>query len=248
MERLEGLYWRSSKARNHLRQVRRHDTQVIQSGIGAVHDTPCTMMIPRMLKVARETREREPILLLTERNPRKWAARRAQLHGSAPQLAGKDPKGALPPGSSSERAPADPRTPRTSHSLQSTVPWDAQHLYTNLIVKSPILLSVPGSTPHLYTNLIVKSPILRSVPECPIWLVLGHFGAVWLWYICYCKCQCQDMYQQISFTWYKKHVDSTQARTPALHITMMRMHRRIPSLLSCLSYHPVTWLEQSYSN
>lgn len=67
------------RVRRHVTQVilsiRRHVTQVIQSGIGAVYDTPYKMMIAYMLKVARETRESEPILLLTERNPQKWAAR-----------------------------------------------------------------------------------------------------------------------------------------------------------------------------
>ena len=45
-----------AKAEDLLTLVRKYVTEVIQSGVGAVHDTPYTMMIPYILKVARETR------------------------------------------------------------------------------------------------------------------------------------------------------------------------------------------------
>ncbi len=75
--------------------VRKYVIEVIQSGVGAIHDTPYTMMIPYILKVARETRGTEPILLLTERNPQEWAARRVHSHGVTPQLVCNDPRSAF---------------------------------------------------------------------------------------------------------------------------------------------------------
>ena len=83
------------RAQHLLTIVRKHVTEVIQSDIGAIHDTPYTMMIPYILKVARETRGSEPILILTERNPHEWAARRVQSHGDTPQLVCNDPRGAF---------------------------------------------------------------------------------------------------------------------------------------------------------
>jgi hypothetical protein len=84
-----------AKAEDLLTLVRKYVTEVIQSGVGAVHDTPYTMMVPYVIKVARETRNSEPILPLTERNPQEWAARRVQTHELTPQLACKDPRGAF---------------------------------------------------------------------------------------------------------------------------------------------------------
>jgi len=75
--------------------MRRHVTEVIKSGIGAVHDVPYVFMVPYIMKVAREERDTESVLIATERDPQEWAKRRVEKHQSTPQLVCKDPNGAF---------------------------------------------------------------------------------------------------------------------------------------------------------
>lgn len=82
------------RTNNFIASLREHVTTVIQSGgVGAVHDVPYVLMVPFIMEVAREARGVEPIVLLTERNPREWAARRMEKHSVTPQLICKDARG-----------------------------------------------------------------------------------------------------------------------------------------------------------
>lgn len=78
-----------------LTSMTHHVTQVVKSGVAAVHDVPYVLMIPYIMQVAKEERSVDPILLLTERDPQEWAKRRVEKHRTTPQLVCKDPQGAF---------------------------------------------------------------------------------------------------------------------------------------------------------
>lgn len=75
--------------------LRSHVADVVGSGVGAIHDIPYTIMVPYIIKLAKETRGTEPIILLTERDPKKWAIRRVEKHELTPQLVCDDTKRAF---------------------------------------------------------------------------------------------------------------------------------------------------------
>jgi len=68
-------------ALTYVNELKRFIREVIDSSIGAVHDTPYSYMTNYVLHVAKEVRGPMSLILLqTEREPNRWAERRAQAH------------------------------------------------------------------------------------------------------------------------------------------------------------------------
>ena len=71
----------------YVREIKRWIRQVIVSGIGAVHDTPYTFMAKYVFEVAAKERMKHSvsslpptIVITSERDPTRWASRRAETH------------------------------------------------------------------------------------------------------------------------------------------------------------------------
>jgi hypothetical protein len=67
-------------ADRYVEKLRGYIREVILSPIGAVHDTPYSFMTKYVMEVATKERGIAPILMHSEREAQRWAARRAEAH------------------------------------------------------------------------------------------------------------------------------------------------------------------------
>mmetsp|Transcript_17721 Transcript_17721/g.32181 ORF Transcript_17721/g.32181 Transcript_17721/m.32181 type:complete len:574 (+) Transcript_17721:103-1824(+) len=63
------------------RDIQSHLTNVLQSGLVGLFDTPYPYLAPQVLELAKLGRTTSPIIAMTERDPKGWASSRSRNHG-----------------------------------------------------------------------------------------------------------------------------------------------------------------------